>query len=438
MGFLTSKFYHIWWYVFYCIVKAPVSYTHLDVYKRQDKKLKKSEFPLPLNIIEKKNSSDYNELIRNYLKSDKHNKLQLFGLLNYLNYVDTATFIFKIENVAIDLNQKIDLIFNDVNYFRIDTEVIKKYDLPSHWLDDYTNFFSNEECIFASTTITYKSLTNAKLLATNKIADSLNMVRYFINSKGGVISNNMLYVNGTLKSIHFERPNELELSESSMTDLKNYSVDLTKLKPEIASISDKMNLLYYLFIKGLSQSNDDEMISYFWIYFETAYSFLKGNKGNKIMQSVSKILLKEKFVEDKKELAFALHSLAMQNCESDIHGIPPSYYNCNREKSYYEESDEIVSDLKNIAINPFMKDLISEYDKEINSSLLKEYYSEILLQLYEQRNFIQHNGIWNRKSIEELKFYYQPIISGWQKQIYETANLKSSLTFKEIITYAEI
>ncbi|HPN70924.1 MAG TPA: hypothetical protein PLZ32_15450, partial [Saprospiraceae bacterium] len=404
---------------------------------KESKKVKNSEFPLPKNILNKKKSAEYSELVRDYLNSDNHNKLKLFGLLNFLKYDNSATFIFKIENIEICENQVMDFKFKSVNFFRLNDFFIEKFKIPFSWLERYDKYFSNENSIFASTCIDFKSMINAKNTALKNVEHSLNMVRYFINSKGGTISNRILIINDTQLGIHFEGPTALNLNDNNISDLYRYSIDLAEIDLNFEKIGEKMDSLYDLYIKGLSQSNDEDIITYFWKYFETAYSHVKGKKGEQIIKSVSKILSKEKMFEDKKELAFNIHHLALQNCESEIHGIPTSYYNDNRERNFYDDSDEIVHQLKQLPVNTFMKDLIAEYEKNIYNYELYSFYEEILWQVYEQRNFIQHNGISNHKSLEELKFYYDIIIRGWSSEIYKIAESNNSLDYKQIIALAE-
>ncbi|MBK8701515.1 MAG: hypothetical protein IPN29_18995 [Saprospiraceae bacterium] len=234
---------------------------------------------------------------------------------------------------------------------------------------------------------------------------------------------------------------KLEIRESDMDFMKK--CDNTIPEPDNISIENQqyLNRCHRIFFKGISCKEPVDIVSCFWQYWEAAFYFYSGKqKGEKIIKDLAMILAKDKSKVMKIEIGFLLYSYAMNNCQSNTFGILPDFYMKRLNSSIPEELDNIVSELKESTTYPFLIEIIERYYSINESDDLKwhKFYTQLLWQLYEQRNFIHHDGTYCEATLEQLRFYFRTIIVRWQCKLFTEMEMSPDLSIDKIIMNMEI
>lgn len=149
-------------------------------------------------------------------------------------------------------------------------------------------------------------------------------------------------------------------------------------------------------------------IADYWLYLETLLSY---NRPKKLVMSIvsSMILANEKFIQDKRIL-------------TTIYGSFSPFFGGLQLLNVSQERWRIIipairkgrlaKEIRNFAY-PFIQELIREYDTKLDAAYYKkakEYYTRILTEAYEHRNFLIHSGLESEVSKEKLIVTFPNIV----------------------------
>ena len=145
------------------------------------------------------------------------------------------------------------------------------------------------------------------------------------------------------------------------------------------------------------------------------------------------ILANHSFLTSKKRLGLLIYNYAINNYGNEYIGIPTSYYGSSFD---YKNPEKTVQEVKMLTNYPFLKRLIERFeafDSIADDLWWEKFYSGFLWQLYEQRNFILHNGIYCPATLERLKFFFRSIVVNWQSKLFEELEKVPNSTHQEAV-----
>ncbi|GGH16799.1 hypothetical protein [Mucilaginibacter phyllosphaerae] len=361
--------------------------------------LKKDEVvtdaPLPeVLVFERDNLKDepekYYELVQSYLEN-RNLQQQLEGLYHLFKHAKkTFRFLFKLNNVgskeAIKIAYKGTLITSTAKFY------LQKN--PNN--KEYLEFFSTKHQLYLETEVIAANEKSAKFSALRKANDSLLYINDYFE-KNAVI-NDRDYIICQNKKCTRIRPSLTGLFKDSVAkfnkshDTKN----LGKIDTIPANLVNHRDIIYLL---ANSDSYPDQKLNHYWRYLEGFF-----NSGADVIERLPIILSNLSLNYTTWSYCALLHENLYKMYQEGIRG----------EDLGWTEQDFF----KNLNANFFTKELLKTYNQHIKHPYLNRtinkylktkisshhnnlinYYRGILKEAYEQRNFIQHSGVYHSNAV---------------------------------------
>lgn len=397
------------------------------------------KFPLPPDLNEKRNSSKFEAGIKDLLTNNLF-VTQFEGMLNALKETKQGTIYFRVDGIRTNTESNFEFNYAGVRFLSADKISFDDLGCSKLVKKDFARVFLKERgAIIALVPISFKSKSQAIIMARYQACKALDALRYVLAKSGGTISKDRVIIAWSRGGADYHMNGEdlIEIAETDITRLLNSEKTIfypDNINQETRSYIDQCNRIFF---KGLSCENPDDIVSYFWQYWETAFAYYKERKPNKaefIIKNLSSILSKESWIDLKMYLGLIMHDYANNNSFGNKEiGIPDSYYGHDFD---FKKPEKTVEKIRSLTAYPFFKSLIERFEaieERKEDERHEEFFSEFLWQLYEQRNFISHDGTYCPATLERLKFFFRPIVVKWQAKLFNELERVPNSTVQETI-----
>lgn len=264
--------------------------------------------------------------------------------------------------------------------------------------DQCNSFFNEEEFILALVPVSWYSQESLLRKAKQLVRKELSYMSLVLEKEFSVDNtNNFVGVNKKMQARglawstkKFSQP----ISQITLEKLNDnpYYV-LKKIKSDAATWFLACESIYVT-------ANKTESIADYWLYLETLLSYNRVEKN--IKDTVSSILLiNEKFIQDRRILSTINNSFMPLTRGYSMLNLT----NERRRKIFSDISKrKIAKEFRDVNY-PFIEELIKEFDEGVSPAQYhkaKKYYSRMLIEAYEFRNFTIHKGVENIPAKEKL------------------------------------
>ena len=393
-------------------------------------------FPLPPELKQKRGTKSFKNALQKFLNNNAFVN-QFEGMLNALKETQQGDIYFRIDGVKKAAKESFNFSYGGVTFSTFDDEIsVNRFKINEHLKEDFEKYFGAPRSIIAKIPVSFKSKEQAIIKAkyqTNRVLDAL---RYFLNDTGGLVSTNRVIIvwsNGTL-DYHMRSEKSMDIHEHDLKELNKSSQTIPYPKNITNEVKNYLDRCNRVFFKGLACEEPDDMISHFWQYWETAFGFFtKQHKAEYMIDNLSLIISKKGFAQSQLWLGLLIHNYATSNNGNEKVGIPSVYY--QREFDFNNPNTN-VQEVKSYSSYPFIKTLIDRFesmDLAAENSRWHNFYNQFLWQLYEQRNFILHDGAYCSTTLEQLKFYFRSIVVQWKAMLFHELEQVPNSTIQEAI-----
>jgi len=383
--------------------------------------------PLPtyLHELKYKDEDEYYKAVQEYLASRSFTQ-QFEGIYNfYKNEQKQKTFIFRLMNIR--STDRIRWLYGNVVF---SNNLLKENVRPKDRRNEYAKFFSETDKIFAQVSVKGTNNDSAKIKAIREISNAIQYLNLHrkLNVSATIDHSEYIMKDADSDAKYSNWATYLHRSEKKWFDngniyhfLKNYSNSNVRRLKEIDSI----------FISGHSSLDKDVRLVNLWRYLECFID------GSQVVDKVSKIVSKD---YSSQSILFYFH--VIHSIFDEINN-PISFDKIEIPKEELRillREDKIRKiDLKKLSeivhhpyLTPKMKQYINRSARE-RADIVKNYYRKILLEAYEQRNFIEHDGRFNEKSIDKVLQSLPSITSRFRQIVIKSAKKAKFNSMEEII-----
>lgn len=398
-------------------------------------------FPLPPDLHEKRKSKKFKLALKKYLENNTF-VAQFEGMLNALQETQNAEIYFRINGIAKRGEGDFEFSYSGVSLITTDKIPIDKIRLTGSDKKDFDDYFAAPDTIVAKVPMLFKSKIQAIAIAKFQASRALEALRYALDDDGGTISTSRVIISWLGGGADYQINSEkiLKIDKHGIETLQKF--EKTIPYPENITNETKRYLdrCSRIFFKGLSCENPEDTISHFWQYWETTFGFYEQkdkkkdpNKAEFIIESLSSILSQNCIFDSKIRIGLIIYDYALNNNGDQLIGIPASYYGYSFD---FKDPEKTVMKIKSYTQYPFLRKLIDRFetlDPNTEKVYWRKFYSGFLWQVYEQRNFIVHDGTYCPATLERLKFFFKSIVDNWQSKLFEELKNTPNSTPQEAI-----
>ena len=402
----------------------------------------KTEIPLPTSLIKykykpgAKPETFYNK-INKYLKS-RTLQQQFEGIYHlYKNSLKEKTFIFYLNNIR--SVAPIEIQIGDVRF----SNQIKKENITKRAINkEYRSFFTGKDKLFVQTTLKENNDIIGKEKAIRKINNAINYLNACIKKKAYLHLDDYIVqdIDQNIRHKSMLIPIRSDDSEKLAHD------DIYKiLNNKQSNLVNRYFEIDKIYFYGVTSDFPENTVINYWRFLE---SFFEAElfKSATVIRSISKILGKNCQMQielDYYNLAFqVLHSAYMKHPIENNDGLNPlleipekdlvALLNSNR----FDRAE--VSNLNRIINHPFINQKLNwvlTTSITQQSKVLEDFYHSILTETYEQRNFIEHRGIFHDKSIDKILTSLPRIVRDFRRIIVNELAQNNYKNFSDLITF---
>jgi hypothetical protein len=401
----------------------------------------KTDIPLPTSLLKFKYKKPekpelfYNK-INKYLKT-RTLKQQFEGIYHlYKNSLKEKTFIFYLNNIK--ALQPINIQIGEVRF----SNQIKKENINKKGIrKEYRAFFNEKGKLFVQISLKENNDIIGKEKAVREINNAINYLNGCLDKKAYLCLDDFI-VKDTDQNI---RHNSflIPLHQEEYEKLSNDNV-YEILKHQNNNLIKKYLELDRIYFYAVSTDFKENKLTNYWRYLESFFES-EDYDSTKIINSLSEILTKNchfQFIMDYNDLAFQIllssyHKFPTRNNDdlNPILEIPGSELHALMYPNPYNNT--ILERLNKIINHPFVNQklkwiLTTSLDQQ--AKLANDFFQDVLFETYEQRNFIEHSGIFYEKSVEKILFSLPKIARDFRSLIVKELALKEYNSFSEIIT----
>jgi hypothetical protein len=401
----------------------------------------KTDIPLPTSLLKFKYKKPekpelfYNK-INKYLKT-RTLKQQFEGIYHlYKNSLKEKTFIFYLNNIK--ALQPINIQIGEVRF----SNQIKKENINKKGIrKEYRAFFNEKGKLFVQISLKENNDIIGKEKAVREINNAINYLNGCLDKKAYLCLDDFI-VKDTDQNI---RHNSflIPLHQEEYEKLSNDNV-YEILKHQNNNLIKKYLELDRIYFYAVSTDFKENKLTNYWRYLESFFES-EDYDSTKIINSLSEILTKNchfQFIMDYNDLAFQIllssyHKFPTRNNDdlNPILEIPGSELHALMYPNPYNNT--IQERLNKIINHPFVNQklkwiLTTSLDQQ--AKLANDFFQDVLFETYEQRNFIEHSGIFYEKSVEKVLFSLPKIARDFRSLIVKELALKEYNSFSEIIT----
>lgn len=398
--------------------------------------------PLPKSLLDIKNEpgnkpENFYIAVNNYLKN-RTLKQQFEGIYNlYKNSLKEKTYLFRLTNVK--TFNPTNLNYNNVNF---SNQIRKKYVERGKTIKEYREFFQGKGTIYAEIVIKENNDEIGKSNAILKINDALNFFN-FTFKKNARLEIADYIIKDDSQNVRHTNLNENLYSQDTNKFTVNNPYEI--FKNHKSHLTSKFLILDAIYFQALNSDLDESKVVNYWRYIEAFFEASNFN-SEKTKKTLS-LILSRQVIPD-----FALNyfNLACKILNSAYYRPIKSIRDTSGMNQFLNISDSELKDLlqpieiKNINFrrleeiikHPYITKQLKWYINKSDEEKIKiafDFYLNILTETYEQRNFIEHAGIYNRKAIEKILMTLPDIVAQFRNLLIIKLKKSRYSTFEEVI-----
>ena len=350
-------------------------------------------FPLPQEILNLKGQHNYDETVNKFL-STRNFKEQFLGILNFYTLKPTDEIIlFRLMDY--ELNKNDEFVYNNVHIIGRNHKQLSHLKKLVKSRPFFKDFFSPRKMCLCFTSVNYKEVEMGKQIALSSITKATEYINHTLGYNGRLDPYFTLSTNKDFNEIGANRKYRrifLTLDEDNIERLNRDNV-YHKLANRNSPAVDQFLQFEYLYHRALLSNELND----YWQYLECLISVTQSsnNSEDKIIESTAKILAKQKQLLNIDTYETHIFDLLSYNGMREL-----EYCFTSEVTSYIYDNWENVDIVKmaskfKLPIIKKLKDIINFSKTRKYRSMLTNYYSGILLELYESRNYFVHQGISN-------------------------------------------
>ena len=400
----------------------------------------RTEVPLPTSLIKYKNKpgtepEKFYARINKYLKS--RTLQQQFEGIYYLyrNSQKEKTFIFYLNNIK--SLTPLEIQIGDVRF----SNQIKKENISKRGINkEYRSFFNGKGKLFAQTTLMENNDIIGMEKAIRKINNAINFLNACIKKKcylqlddyivkdtdQNIRHKSMLIPIRSTDIEKLEQDNTFSILNSRMNSLTNRYLEIDKI----------------YFYAATSDFPENKVINY-WRFLESFFE-AERFKSVTVIKSISKILATNcqmQIESDYYNLAFQIVHSAYLKHPVNNNGINPLLEIPDKDLvSFLNSRSNPRTDLtclNQIIDHPFINQrlnwvLTTSFHQQ--TKVAQDFYQSILNETFEQRNFIEHRGIFFDKSIDKILTSLPIIVRDFRRLIINELTQKNYNKFNDVIS----
>ncbi|MFM9947856.1 MAG: hypothetical protein ACKV1O_07965 [Saprospiraceae bacterium] len=392
-------------------------------------------FPLPMELKQDKDLKKFKLALKKYLKTNLF-VAQFEGMLNALKENQNGQILFRVNGITLRSNDRFEFSYAGVTFLNSNQVTFDSLSLSESLRNDFEEYFGAPNTIITRIPMLFKSKAHAITMAKFQANRALDALRYVLDERGGHISTNRVIIawpsGGADYQMYSERYLNIDQDDIEILKKLNQTIPYPdNISPEVRRHLEQCNRIFF---KGIACEEPDDIISHFWQYWETTFSFYQGKgKADSVINDLSIILSKDRYSTTQIRLGLLIHNYAINNNGNTDIGIPSTYYGT---EFNFDNPAESVETVKGYTNYPFLKKLIERFeciDSYTEDMRWQKSYKDFLWQLYEQRNFILHDGKYCSATLERLKFFFKAIVVRWQAKLFEEIEKVPNSTVKDAV-----
>jgi hypothetical protein len=403
----------------------------------------RTDAPLPQSLLElKQNPENKSEIFYNAASDYLKNRTlkQQFEGIYYLfkNSLKDKTYLFRLANV--NAFRPVSLNYNGVifsNQFR------KKYVTRGSTRKEYREFFNGKGKLFAQVTIKENNDDVGKTNATLKINNALNYLNTILEKEARIELDDFIIKDDDNNVRHTSWTKIIHPEDAVKFDEYNAYQILNK---KGNSLTEKYLKLDPIYFQALNSDLKEIKIVTYWRFME-AFFEAEDFKSEAIKKTVSKILSQNSI----SDFALNYFNLACQVLNTAYFRPIKSVHDKSGINHFLNITDEelrtllhpkLISNinfkrLKEVINQPYIAKQMEWFlstSKEEKIKVAHNFYINVLTETYEQRNFIEHSGIHNEKSIDKILLTLPKLVKDFRRLIITELKKDKHKSFGEIIT----
>jgi len=366
-----------------------------------------SAFPLPPEIESQRNEVGFKKTVEVFL-SNRTFVQQFKGFHTQFNTEKTAELLFKIFNVS-ERDSSFHFEHNSVELLHQNCLDVNMSTWDSDYIDNFKKFTEEKDTLLAKVKITYKSQKLASQTAMLKIREAIDFLNFVSKDKkknynGAILATNRYYIifkggesgrevwqNDKVHSINFSIQPVMDFLYP-----KGFQKLNTRLK-EVFLQNDKV------LFRARTTNFWDEKVNNYWRFLDGIFGHgLEKIRGSEIIKKATNIILLSEKDFSQTRLGYTITN-ALHNSDAKIIKLKmkPAPLAGKIDQIYNGKGD--ILELEGISDYPFINEKFEAYKKnEVNYLKAYNFYSTLLLETYEQRNFAFHQNSFCFSTVEKL------------------------------------
>jgi hypothetical protein len=368
-----------------------------DIKITENKVLTKA--PLPPELLEHKNDPEaFYFASKKYL--DKRNLKQQFEGIYFLfkNSLRERVLVFPLKDII--TYAKIELEYNGVIF----SNQLRKNYVSKRTTKQFYSFFTGRRRLFAETKVIKGDETSSVEDAKVKIRQSL----MFFNSTNDVeaVLDTDDYIIGDGRNFT-RKSNFAKIIRDSKAKRFHSNKMYDFLKGIDTSITKRIINAEKIYFKALSTHSKEEKLVSFWRYLECFFDS-DNYETSLIREKVGKIISRSSNIT----FAFLNYNLAFHILYNQTSGpsFEPERFGVTREELWNILHPDLLIDfdfkkVHQIIKHPYVTKQMKwqiESDQNVKFEKAYEFYTSVLFETYEQRNLIEHAGVYQEKAIQKI------------------------------------
>jgi hypothetical protein len=384
----------------------------------------RTEIPLPESLLKLKydkieNPEVFYDKLSSYLKN--RTLQQQFEGIYYLfkNSVKEKTFIFSLTNIKAHCP-----ISSEFGIVKFSNQLRKETRIKRGTNKEYRTFYNGKGKLFAQLTLSENNDNVGKENAIRHINNALNYFNATLEKKARLDQDDFIVIDIDQNIRH--KSVLIPINDDEIKKLADDSVYET-LKNSNDKLVKKFYDLDKIYFHALNSDFKEYKIVNYWRFLESFFES-ENYTSKKVFNSISTILsihCLPNFVYSFFSLAFrVLHHSYIKSPVLNSLGIN-NILNISNEELNSLMNPQYLGDINfkrlNEVINhPYVNERLSWFmsnDDQQKENYLKDFYNQILFETYEQRNFIEHSGIFMEKSIDRVLLSLPRIVKDFRSLI---------------------
>lgn len=384
-----------------------------------------TDFPLPKKLKDLKlsapTSDAYFDAVSSFMEG-RTLREQFEGIFNlYAEDKSTAFVFYKITNVRSKkrLEKKIDSVTLTTHY--------KPFLGKQKVNEDYREFFDNEDQLYLIVQLVANSFDSAEMVAIDTVNQVLPTLEMIFNTRIVVdFSTFIMRINERLA---------MKLALTSKWLISDYiKLSRRNQRPENAQTSLQLKKLERIYALAETTALADQKLNHYWRYLEAALQL----PGSIFLETAARIIANYRTPF----ILFSYDEIAGDTLAANrLGGIKTPDGELN-----YRQIMDLISDAKLDAAwlrrasavlnHPFLNQrlaaLLPKTIETVNKELYNYYYA-ILLEAYEQRNFIQHDGIYLQISVDKILLTLPQLVEDLRHVLFSKARRNKGKSLEQIV-----